>query len=125
VGECGCGRGRVRAGEGRRGRVREGACARARQRAEDYGAPVTSSMTGSEFRTAAMRAAVVGVPARGGRANTPPRVLAALAASPPPRPRVAKLEGSCTYLTDLRTPAMAGAGGAHVRGEEGARCRLQ
>ena len=55
-----------------------------RQSAEDYDAPVTSSMTGSEFRTAAMRAAVVGVPARGGRANTPPRVLAALAASPLP-----------------------------------------
>ena len=77
-----------------------------RQSAEDYDAPVTSSMTGSEFRTAAMRAAVVGVPARGGRANTPPRVLAALAASPPPRPRVAMfVGGSCSGLTDL-TPAI-------------------
>lgn len=96
-----------------------------RQSAEDYDAPVTSSMTGSEFRTAAMRAAVVGVPARGGRANTPPRVLAALAAYPPPRPRVAMfVGGSCSGLTDL-TCDMAGAGGAHVCGEETGRRRLQ
>jgi hypothetical protein len=53
VGECGCGCGRLRA----RGFVR--LYAERRQVAEDDGAPVTSSMTGSEFRTAAMRAAVV------------------------------------------------------------------
>ena len=76
-------RARARAGAGRRGAAREeaGGCVCQREGREDYGAPVTSSMTGSEFRTAAMRAAVVGVPARGERANTPPRVPAALAAS--------------------------------------------